>query len=52
MVFRMENTLAIGEWGKGSGDGCWLLEGKEGKNGIEGGGERFLEANREGATEQ
>ena len=35
-LFGTENTPAVGERGKGSGDGCWLLEGK---NGIGGGGE-------------
>ena len=44
MVFGTEDTLTIGEQGKGkgSGDGCWLLEGK---NGIGGGGEGFVEGN-------
>ena len=35
---------AIGERGKGSSDGCWLLEGG---NGIGGGGKGFGGANRE-----
>jgi len=47
MVFGTENTLAVGERGKGSGDGCWLLEGK---NDIGAGGERFAGANRESAA--
>jgi len=42
MIFGMENTLAVGERGKDSGDGCWLLEGK---NGIGAGGEEVAEAN-------
>ena len=45
MVCTMVNTLAVGER-EGSGDGYWLLEGK---NGI-GGGEGFVEANRESAA--
>ena len=28
MVFGTENTLAVGEQGKDSGDECWLLDGK------------------------
>ena len=47
MVFGTENTLAVGERGKGSGDVCWLLEGK---NGMGGGGEGFGGANRESAA--
>jgi len=44
MVFGAENTLAVGEQGKGSGDGYRLLERN---NGIGGGsGEGFAVANR------
>ena len=47
MVFETGSTLAVGERGEGSGDGCWLLVWK---NGIDGGGEGFLEAKRESAA--
>ena len=47
MVFETENTLAVGERGKDSGDGRWILVWK---NGIGGGGEGFPEANRETAA--
>ena len=48
MVFETENTLAAGERGKGSGEGCWLLVWKHGIGGGGGGG--FPEANRESAA--
>lgn len=46
IVLGTENTLAVGERGKGSGDGCWTLVGK---NGIGGGGKE-LAAKRESAA--
>jgi hypothetical protein len=50
MVFGMENTSAVGERRKGSGDGRWLLEGKNGKGG--GGGEGLTEKGKHTATGQ
>jgi len=50
MVFGTENTLDVGERGKGSGDGCWLLEKRNGVGGGGEGGEGLAGANRESAA--